>query len=166
VSRQSARSEEHPARGQAVRPSRASEGLLHIGEVAERVGLSLRTVRYYEEIGLVTPSARTEGGFRLYSESDVERLRVVKPMKPLGYALEEMGPLLALIEQGAAPDSLTRADLEGLVAGLGANAERADAGIAKLERRLAEARGLRLRIAEALARSEAILAVRRRSAAE
>ena len=48
-------------------------GLQHmqIGEVAERTNLSLRTIRYYEEVDLVPPSARTPGGFRLYTEADV-----------------------------------------------------------------------------------------------
>lgn len=66
-----------------------------IGEVAESVGLSLRSIRYYEEIGLVTPSGRTEGGFRLYTDSDVERLRLVKALKPIGMSLETIGELLA-----------------------------------------------------------------------
>jgi DNA-binding transcriptional MerR regulator len=65
-----------------------------IGEVAERVRLSLRTIRYYEEIGLVEPSGRTDGGFRLYTESDIERLHLVKALKPVGMSLETMGELL------------------------------------------------------------------------
>lgn len=56
-----------------------------IGEVAERTGLSLRTIRYYEEVGLITPSARSQGGFRLYTEEDIARLGVVKAMKPLDF---------------------------------------------------------------------------------
>ena len=44
---------------------------MQIGEVAERVKLSLRTIRHYEEVGLVPPSARSKGGFRLYTEADV-----------------------------------------------------------------------------------------------
>jgi MerR family copper efflux transcriptional regulator len=67
-----------------------------IGEVAEMVGLSLRTIRHYEEVGLVPPSGRTAGGFRLYTDSDVERLRLVKLMKPLGFTLDEMRELLEL----------------------------------------------------------------------
>lgn len=47
---------------------------MQIGEVADRTGLSLRTLRYYEEVGQVRPSTRTSGGFRLYSETDVARL--------------------------------------------------------------------------------------------
>lgn len=65
-----------------------------IGEVAEAVGLSLRTIRHYEEVGLVPPSGRTAGGFRLYTDEDIERLRLVKQMKPLDFTLEEMRDLL------------------------------------------------------------------------
>lgn len=72
-------------------------GLLQIGQVAERTGLSLRTIRWYEEEGLVVPTARTAGGFRLYGEEDVARLEVVRRMKPLGFALEEMRELLTLL---------------------------------------------------------------------
>lgn len=72
------------------------EPVYQIGEVAERVGLSLRTVRYYEEVGLVTPSDRTTGGFRLYTDQDIERFELVKHLKPLGFALEEMTELLRL----------------------------------------------------------------------
>ncbi|MDP9428656.1 MAG: MerR family transcriptional regulator [Actinomycetota bacterium] len=72
-------------------------GLLQIGQVAERTGLSPRTMRFYEEEGLVVPTARTEGGFRLYSEDDVARFEVIKRMKPLGFAVEEMCELLALL---------------------------------------------------------------------
>ncbi len=80
--------------------------LAPIGRVAERVGLSLRTIRYYDEIGLVTPSGRTVGGFRLYSPSDVERLLLIKRMKPLGYSLEEMAELLQLVDALDAADSV------------------------------------------------------------
>jgi DNA-binding transcriptional MerR regulator len=79
-------------------------GRMQIGEVAQRIGLSLRTIRYYEEVGLAAPSARSEGGFRLYAEDDVERLRVIMQMKPLGFSLEEMRELLALLDAGAAAD--------------------------------------------------------------
>ncbi len=76
-----------------------------IGEVAERVGLSLRTVRHYDEAGLVVPSGRTPGGFRLYTNDDIERLALIKRMKPLGFALDQMRELLALRDRlvGTAP---------------------------------------------------------------
>lgn len=67
-----------------------------IGEVAAEVGLSLRTIRHYEEIDLVPPSGRTSGGFRLYTDDDIERLRLVKDLKPLGFTLEEMRRVLDL----------------------------------------------------------------------
>lgn len=76
-----------------------SEPTMHIGEVAERVGLSLRTIRYYEEVGLISPSARSQGGFRLYLEADVARLQLVKDMKPLGFSLDEMRDLLGVLDQ-------------------------------------------------------------------
>ena len=68
---------------------------LHIGEVAERVGLSLRTVRYYEEQGLFQPAGRTDGGFRLYTDREVDRLLRIKQMKPLGFTVQQMAELLA-----------------------------------------------------------------------
>lgn len=77
-----------------------------IGEVTERVGLSMRTVRYYEEVGLVVPSDRTAGGFRLYSDADVERLTMARELKPLGFSLDEVREILDLIEAGEAGHDL------------------------------------------------------------
>ncbi|WP_243400655.1 MerR family transcriptional regulator [Arthrobacter sp. Bz4] len=71
---------------------------MHIGEVAERTGLSLRTIRHYDEVGLLPASSRTEGGFRVYTDGDIERLLVVRRMKPLGFTLEEMGDLLSIVD--------------------------------------------------------------------
>jgi len=82
-----------------------TERRMQIGEVAERTGLSLRTIRHYEEVDLVTPSARSKGGFRLYTENDVERLMVVRRMKPLGFSLEEMRDLLQITDQLSLPDA-------------------------------------------------------------
>lgn len=70
---------------------------MHIGELAERTGLSLRTIRHYDEVGLLPATARTDGGFRVYSEEDFERLTVIKQMKPLGFSLEEMADILSLL---------------------------------------------------------------------
>ncbi len=76
-----------------------ADGLTQIGEVAERTGLSLRTIRYYEEVGLVVPTGRSQGGFRLYSADDVERLHVVKHMKPLDFTLDDMRHLLSVLDR-------------------------------------------------------------------
>ena len=71
---------------------------MQIGEVAERTSLSLRTIRYYEEVGLVPPSARSQGGFRLYTEGDVDRLLLVRRMKPLDFSIDEMRDLLGVLD--------------------------------------------------------------------
>ena len=80
----------------------------HIGDVAERVGLSLRTIRHWDQVGLVTPSARTTGGFRLYTSDDIERLAFVKLLKPLDFRIEEIRELLDTRDRlaAAAPEAL------------------------------------------------------------
>ena len=88
-------------------------GMMHIGELAERTALSQRTIRHYDEIGLLTPSGRSEGGFRLYTEGDLGRLLLIRRMKPLGYSLDQMGDLLRALDGadgvGAAAESARRA---------------------------------------------------------
>ncbi|TWJ16083.1 DNA-binding transcriptional MerR regulator [Stackebrandtia albiflava] len=74
------------------------DGLMQIGEVAERTYLSLRTIRYYEEIGLVVPSARSQGGFRLYTGTDVRRLWFIRRLKPLELTLEQIRDLMAAVD--------------------------------------------------------------------
>ena len=97
------------------------QGPRHIGELADRTGLSLRTIRHYDEVGLLKASGRSEGGFRLYSPDDLARLLLIRRMKPLGFSLEEMTELLGLIDtlQAGAPgsDSLeVRSRLDGFIA--------------------------------------------------
>ncbi|SDS37093.1 DNA-binding transcriptional regulator, MerR family [Brevibacterium sandarakinum] len=90
---------------------------IHIGEVADRTGLSLRTLRHYDEIGLASPSDRTSGGFRLYTETDVEHLLLVRRMKPLGFSLEQMGEVLAAADvlAGDPDDAGARATLNSFL---------------------------------------------------
>lgn len=71
---------------------------MRIGELAERTGLSLPTLRHYDETGLLSPSARTSGNFRLYSEADYEKLMVIRRMKPLGFTVDQMRDLLVVVE--------------------------------------------------------------------
>ncbi|WP_280364086.1 MerR family transcriptional regulator [Nocardia wallacei] len=80
-------------------------GFLQIGQVAERTELSLKTIRHYDEVGLVQPSARSAGGFRLYTDTDVDRLLVIRRMKPLGFTLAEMTQLLDALDILADPDA-------------------------------------------------------------
>jgi len=71
--------------------------LLQIGEVAARTGLSLKSIRYYEDVGLLT-SQRSGGGFRLYTERAVERVLLIMHMKPLDFSLAEMKELLDAVD--------------------------------------------------------------------
>lgn len=77
-------------------------GVHQIGEVAKAVGLSLRTIRHYDEEGVVVPSGRSAGGFRLYTDQDIDRLRQVKRMRPLDLSLDEIRDLLETRDQLAA----------------------------------------------------------------
>ncbi|WP_254259303.1 MerR family transcriptional regulator [Leucobacter chinensis] len=80
--------------------------MIQIGELAERTELSLRTLRHYDEIGLLEPSGRSEGGFRLYTEDDYERLMLIRRMKPLGYSLEQMRDLLRALDATRAENTV------------------------------------------------------------
>ncbi|MEX2659024.1 MAG: MerR family transcriptional regulator, partial [Acidimicrobiales bacterium] len=83
-----------------------NQGMHQIGEVAEATGLSLRTIRHYEEVDLVPPSGRTSGGFRLYTEDDIERLQLIKHIKPLEFSLDELRQLLNARDRlGAEPEN-------------------------------------------------------------
>ncbi len=79
---------------------------LQIGDVATETSLSIKTIRHYDEVGLVSPSARSTGGFRLYTSADVDRLLAIRRMKPLGFTLDDMRRLLDAEETIAHPDSV------------------------------------------------------------
>ena len=83
------------------------EAVMHIGEVAARTELSLRSLRHWEEVGLLRPSGRTDGGFRLYTDADVEKILVIRRMKPLGFSLEQMRDVMRDLESLDAPDITT-----------------------------------------------------------
>ncbi len=73
----------------------AEVGLLRIQEVASELGFTTRAIRYYEEIGLLKPAARTEGAYRLFDPDDVERLRFIKGLRDdAGFSLAEIALLL------------------------------------------------------------------------
>lgn len=76
-------------------PSPDDARLLRIQEVASELGLTTRSIRYYEELGLLSPAARSEGAYRLYDPSDIERLRFIKELRDdAGFSLAEIGQLL------------------------------------------------------------------------
>jgi DNA-binding transcriptional MerR regulator len=97
-------------------------GLMKVGEVARRAGVSTRTVRYYEELGLLEPSGRSQGGFRLYSEADLERLKVIEELKLLDVQLAGIGEILLKRREGATGAESAQA----VIGWLSAQAERVD----------------------------------------
>ncbi len=71
-----------------------------VKQVADAVGLPSRTVRYYDRIGLVSPSERTGAGYRLYDAENEGKLRFVRQAKGLGFSLQEIRQLIAAAESG------------------------------------------------------------------
>lgn len=67
---------------------------LRIGEVARRSGLTLRTLRHYDDLGLLVPSGRTGGDYRLYAPDDLRRLLDIQHLKSLGLSLDEVAAAL------------------------------------------------------------------------
>lgn len=97
---------------------------LTVGALAARAGTNAKTVRYYEEIGLLAPPPRTEAGYRLYGDADLERLRFVLGAKALGLSLAEIREVVGAWKAGERPCAHVRTRL--------------DAKLAELDRRIAE----------------------------
>ncbi|GIM62854.1 MerR family transcriptional regulator [uncultured Nocardioides sp.] len=110
--------------------------VMHIGEVAARTELSLRSLRHWEEVGLLTPSGRTDGGFRLYTESDVDKILVIRRMKPLGFSIEEMKAVmgdLEVLDDASCDPAAGQAARDRLAAVSGEAAERRERLVRQLE---------------------------------
>ncbi|MBI4000844.1 MAG: heavy metal-responsive transcriptional regulator, partial [Nitrospira defluvii] len=69
---------------------------LTIGQLAKAVGVNIQTVRYYERLKLLNPSARRPSGYRVYGEDEERRLRFIKNAQALGFTLQEIAELLTL----------------------------------------------------------------------
>jgi Cu(I)-responsive transcriptional regulator len=80
---------------------------MNIGEAAKAAGLPVKTIRYYEEIGLVRP-ARSENGYRVFAESDLHKLNFLGRSRALGFSIEDCRALLALYEDGTRSSSEVR----------------------------------------------------------
>lgn len=96
-----------------------------IHELAQACGVSTKTIRYYESIGLLPPPRRTDNNYRHYQPADAERLRFVVGARALGFSLDEIAEILAFRELGEAPclyvlDRLERkaAEIETRIASL------------------------------------------------
>ena len=121
-----------------------AEGLWSIGEVCDHTGLSPRTVRYYEEVGLLPGVRRRAGSRRVYGRDELERLRFIQRLKALGLSLHEIGELNELYALGGSTEAML-AHLAGLL----------DAHLGGLAARIADLAGLRdemLRYREHVAR--------------
>lgn len=75
-----------------------SNGLLKIGDFARAAGTNLRTLRYYEELGLLAPNKRSGGGFRYYRTVDLNRVRTIQNLQELGLTLEVIGQIMSCRE--------------------------------------------------------------------
>ena len=85
----------NPASPTPTADAGAEPRLLRIQEVAADTGLTPRTIRYYEELGLLAPAGRSEGAYRLYDAEDLERLRFIRGLRDdAGFSLAEIGQLL------------------------------------------------------------------------
>jgi MerR family mercuric resistance operon transcriptional regulator len=105
---------------------------MRIGELAERTGVKIETIRYYERIGLLRVPHRTLGGLRFYSEGDALRLHFVRRSRELGFSLEDVRTLMDLADRkrNSAARELTLKHLEDV--------RRKIASLRKLERALKE----------------------------
>jgi MerR family transcriptional regulator, copper efflux regulator len=102
---------------------------VRIGELADRAGISAKAIRYYEQVGILAPPARTPSGYRAYDPSVLGRLGFVRAAQALGFTLGEIRQVIAFRDHGTVPC--------GHVAGL--LRQRA----AELDRRIAELQQLR-----------------------
>ncbi len=107
------------------------ENQLRIGDLARQAGVAPSRVRYYEEIGLLPPVTRSENGYRLYQQDDVERLHFIQRAKALDFSLEEIREILGLRERGEAPCAY-------VINQIGAKIEEVDRKMAALARLKAE----------------------------
>ena len=89
-----------------------SEGFLSIGELSRKLEMSQRTIRYYEEIGLLNSIKSVEGGRRIYTEKDLRRLKLIKRLKIMGMTLSEMQELESMWSYEKSNEKLLRRLLE------------------------------------------------------
>lgn len=101
---------------------------MNIGQASEASGVSAKMIRYYEQIGLITPAARTGNNYRTYGAEEVHTLRFIKRSRTLGFSLEETQTLLALWQDKTRESSAVK--------------EIATAHIADLERKITEMKSM------------------------
>lgn len=113
-----------------------AQTLLQIGRVAELSNVPIKTVRYYEELGLLKSSGRTEGKFRLFSSDAIARLTSIKKLQKLGLSLQEIAEILQVYDRGNIPCDEIKQKLERQ--------------LVEIDRRIQELETLRAEIGELL----------------
>ncbi|OUC14169.1 MAG: heavy metal-responsive transcriptional regulator [Alkalinema sp. CACIAM 70d] len=111
--------------------------MLKIGEVATQSGVPVKTIRYYEALGLLQAADRTEGKFRLFHPAVIARLAFIKRLQSLGLSLQEVRECLSIYDRGELPCHDIKSKLEEHVA--------------DLERRIIELTNLRTELLKVLA---------------
>ena len=117
-----------------------------IGELAAKVGMTERTIRYYEELGLLDSIKRLDGGTRVYTDDDVRRLKLIRRLKVLGLSLQEMHELEGMYET----ERSNRTVLPRLIELLDVHLETVDGRIAELHALRDEIRNYREHVATRL----------------
>jgi len=117
--------------------------MLRIGELAARAGFTAKTLRYYEDIGVIRPDGRSGSGYRLYEDAAIERLRFVRRARGLGLRLEDIARILEIGDEGRVPCEHAMAIVDGELGRIAEQMKR----LRELTRGL---RALRSRIAQAL----------------
>ncbi|WP_312143874.1 Cu(I)-responsive transcriptional regulator [Brevundimonas sp.] len=93
---------------------------MNIGKASQATGVSAKMIRYYESVGLIRPSERTESNYRDFSERDLNDLRFIRRARSLGFSVEEIGRLLSLWRDHNRPSREVKALAEKHVADLDA----------------------------------------------
>ncbi|MEE9913396.1 MAG: MerR family transcriptional regulator [Deltaproteobacteria bacterium] len=125
-----------------------SEEFTSIGELARQLDMSQRTIRYYEEIGLLNSIKRVEGGRRIYTDADLRRLKLIKRLKIMGMTLSEMQELESMWTYEKSSEKV----LKRLLELLGNHLKRLDERIADLDILRHEIREYQERISAKIAR--------------
>jgi MerR family transcriptional regulator, copper efflux regulator len=113
-----------------------AQTLLQIGQVAELSNVPIKTIRYYEEIGLLKSLGRTEGKFRLFPPDIIKRLTSIKRLQKLGLSLQEIAEILQVYDRGNIPCDDIKQKLE--------------LQLIEIDRRIRELETLRAEIADLL----------------
>lgn len=131
------------ARATLSEPGTAS---YRIGELAAKVGVTERTIRYYEELGLLDSIKRLDGGTRVYTDDDVRRLKLIRKLKVLGLSLQEMHELEGMYKTQRS----NRTVLPRLIELLDAHLSSVDGRISELHALRDEIRSYREHVAQRL----------------